>query len=337
MKYALPGIAVVLVATAPARALSQTAPEHVVEICDDGVDNDADGFTDCIDQDCSTFAFCAASASPPPAPPAPSPENTLAACRDGVDNDADGFTDCTDQDCLILTMCAQPGQPWDPYGAPRPARKPHVSRGGIGFLVPVMVFGQANHELELSDEWGSYTQEMKFKSKATAGIGLFGEKLVHPRFAIGGEAVLIFPEPDEIKFKVCESGWGCESYPWEPSPISDTSIIFTAALRMKWPIPAGQWLAVYPLLSLGLLNVTARWDDADGDSFNYLGATWSAGMGMEFYTPAPVTPFMEIRYLGGFGVNTEKGKNDNPAYGEETKKDQGILNSVLVSFGTRFM
>ena len=35
---------------------------------------------------------------------------------------------------------------------------------------------------------------------------------------------------------------------------------------------------------------------------HYLGAAYSAGLGVEFRTPAPVTPFVEVRYEGGFGA-----------------------------------
>jgi len=51
------------------------------EICDDGIDNDEDGYTDCADFDCSDLEECQ--------------EN----CSDGIDNDGDGYTDCFDFDC----------------------------------------------------------------------------------------------------------------------------------------------------------------------------------------------------------------------------------------------
>ncbi|HPF97240.1 MAG TPA: hypothetical protein PLZ00_07470, partial [Mangrovimonas sp.] len=47
-----------------------------VEICNDGLDNDGDGFTDCEDNDCNCEI-----------------------CDDGLDNDGDGFIDCEDVDC----------------------------------------------------------------------------------------------------------------------------------------------------------------------------------------------------------------------------------------------
>jgi len=58
-------------------------------ICDDGADNDGDGFTDCDDLDCVGTAAC-------------TPESI---CDDGVDNDGDGFTDCDDFDCTGAPAC----------------------------------------------------------------------------------------------------------------------------------------------------------------------------------------------------------------------------------------
>ena len=57
------------------------------EICNDGIDNDGDGFVDCADFDCaeSTEIECN--------------------CNDGIDNDGDGFTDCDDFDCEGNSNC----------------------------------------------------------------------------------------------------------------------------------------------------------------------------------------------------------------------------------------
>lgn len=63
--------------------LNQSAYPGAVEICDDGIDNNNNGFKDCEDFSCDGSAACI------------SPE----ICNDGVDNDGDGFTDCDDFDC----------------------------------------------------------------------------------------------------------------------------------------------------------------------------------------------------------------------------------------------
>ena len=58
------------------------------EICNDGIDNDGDGFTDCDDFDCDSDPNC---------------NNEI--CDDGIDNDGDGFTDCEDFDCNSFSGC----------------------------------------------------------------------------------------------------------------------------------------------------------------------------------------------------------------------------------------
>ncbi len=86
-------------------------------ICDDGRDNDGDGFTDCDDQDCEFDEACGA-------PNANNMNNVYnnfnnnvnnqnniigpEICDDGEDNDGDGLYDCDD-----LDDCA-----WDPFCAP---------------------------------------------------------------------------------------------------------------------------------------------------------------------------------------------------------------------------
>lgn len=61
--------------------------------CDDGVDNDDDGQTDCADSDCIGDEAC---------------PTTETDCADGVDNDNDGQTDCADTlDCGATPTCPE--------------------------------------------------------------------------------------------------------------------------------------------------------------------------------------------------------------------------------------
>jgi subtilisin-like proprotein convertase family protein len=63
------------------------------EICDDTIDNDGDGQTDCADTDCAAFPAC----------------NPEVMCNDTVDNDGDGATDCADSDCATAPNCSPEG------------------------------------------------------------------------------------------------------------------------------------------------------------------------------------------------------------------------------------
>lgn len=68
-------------------------PGTAVElVCNDGLDDDNDGSTDCDDSDCNADPTC------------PQPE----VCDDNVDNDFDGDTDCADSQCFADASCPQP-------------------------------------------------------------------------------------------------------------------------------------------------------------------------------------------------------------------------------------
>jgi hypothetical protein len=59
--------------------------------CNDNVDNDIDGDTDCADDDCVGTPSC-----------------TETSCNDSADNDGDGDTDCDDSDCIGIDPCPGP-------------------------------------------------------------------------------------------------------------------------------------------------------------------------------------------------------------------------------------
>jgi len=60
------------------------------EDCTDLVDNDLDGFLDCLDPDCAANPLC------------------IEVCNDGIDNDTDGAIDCVDGDCACTAGCPAP-------------------------------------------------------------------------------------------------------------------------------------------------------------------------------------------------------------------------------------
>ena len=65
------------------------------EVCDDGADNDADGYTDCEDWDCDDDPACEGASG------------SDEVCDDGADNDGDSYIDCDDFDCADDDACAE--------------------------------------------------------------------------------------------------------------------------------------------------------------------------------------------------------------------------------------
>jgi cysteine-rich repeat protein len=66
-------------------------PIPEAELCDDRLDNDFDGLTDCDDGDCTRVPSCETIA--------------LEDCSNGVDDDRDLFVDCEDNDCIGASGC----------------------------------------------------------------------------------------------------------------------------------------------------------------------------------------------------------------------------------------
>ncbi|MBM4387477.1 MAG: hypothetical protein FJ088_07030 [Deltaproteobacteria bacterium] len=65
--------------------------------CEDNIDNDSDGYTDCSDFDCSENEKCK--------------EQIEVICNDGNDNDNDGNKDCDDEDCKLSASCVTSDKP----------------------------------------------------------------------------------------------------------------------------------------------------------------------------------------------------------------------------------
>jgi hypothetical protein len=65
------------------------------EICNDGIDNDGDGKTDCTDRECKKDPACGGG----------NPPGNPEVCDDGIDNDGDGKVDCTDRECKKDPAC----------------------------------------------------------------------------------------------------------------------------------------------------------------------------------------------------------------------------------------
>ena len=83
--------------------------EASVTECGDGVDNDCDGYTDCVDRNCSCVGRCGGYVA---GCACRGPEATNGACGDGVDNDCNSFTDCMDFACSrnpAVSVCGDGG------------------------------------------------------------------------------------------------------------------------------------------------------------------------------------------------------------------------------------
>ncbi|MCA9622785.1 MAG: hypothetical protein KC731_27385 [Myxococcales bacterium] len=79
----------------------EPSAESTEEACSDGMDNDGDGWIDCVDLDCQPGPPVQLQACLPDG----MPEDTDDRCSDGIDNDENGFTDCQDFDCDFSARC----------------------------------------------------------------------------------------------------------------------------------------------------------------------------------------------------------------------------------------
>ncbi|MHC5091204.1 MAG: CE1 family esterase, partial [Planctomycetota bacterium] len=85
-------------------------PPATETVCDDGIDDDCDGYTDCDDIDCDSdpacqSSYCGDGTCDPGEDPCNcsddcgTPPATETNCTDGIDEDCDGQADCDDADC----------------------------------------------------------------------------------------------------------------------------------------------------------------------------------------------------------------------------------------------
>lgn len=79
--------------------------ENTATTCNDGMDNDCDGFVDCADRNCSCVGTCEPIVV---GCMCGAPESTNTTCGDRVDNDCNSFVDCADFSCSrtpAVTVC----------------------------------------------------------------------------------------------------------------------------------------------------------------------------------------------------------------------------------------
>ncbi len=204
---------------------------------------------------------------------------------------------------------------------PVEAVTPYVTeRGGFGAYFLLMGVSRASQftETSLGDGQGRYQLD------PAGGFGIFGEYLVSPRVALGGEFVFAFPDVDDTQARSRPSGGSWSDWTaWTYCGTCDNGILFMMSFRARFPIQVHPWVRVYPLIALGLGTYTARYNTVFGieqDNENWVGAGWSVGFGVEVSTPVLVTPFLEVRYIGGVGGNTDRPSN--------VDRDTLLLNSL---------
>jgi hypothetical protein len=89
-------------------------PLPTPEICNNHIDDDNNGKTDCADPACSAYPLCL----PPP---------QIEICNNGIDDNGNGKVDCADPACVSASNCVQPPEEKPPEGA----KTPEVCNNGV--------------------------------------------------------------------------------------------------------------------------------------------------------------------------------------------------------------
>lgn len=129
--------------------------------CDDGEDNDGDGFTDCTDQGCWGTSACIEG-------------DESGDCGDGLDNDQDGWVDCDDQDCWGLEGCAEGETDAD---ADADADTDTDSDADADTDVDILVYVNellASNSSTNADEGGGYDDWFELYNASDVGVSLDG-------------------------------------------------------------------------------------------------------------------------------------------------------------------
>jgi hypothetical protein len=182
---------------------------------------------------------------------------------------------------------------------------------GLGLYGSFAVFGQALSELKTA----SGREKTVWYGQLTGGVTVFGEYLIVPFLALGGEFSVFFPktkeiEPDGGSRVECEY---CEN-----------SFLFSLMARAKFPLRVAQQASLYPIIFLGYGAYMNREKDESARWYHGLGA--GAGIGLEDYTPF-ATPFFEIRYHFLAGWHRSDGGSETGTL---------LLHSVTLNLGIRF-
>jgi hypothetical protein len=248
--------------------------EDTPQACQDGVDNDADGYADCADQDCTFFVVCSQ-------PPAPGPTT-------------------------------QPGAAAEPEPVPKPPKR--RSKGGIGiFFAPTFVLA-SKHHFQTKVPYGteSYDEDWDYAA-FSPGVGLFGEYAATKIFTIGFEGFLAFPKLETLKITKGGGAYdGMEFECWEDiNKECGRDVLFTGLVRFKLTIPAGV-AEPYPIFGVGLsvYSIGERdYDVVTGEkvkAITMVGPSAAVGFGVQFNAASFFVPYLELRYLFDININKKK-------------------------------
>ncbi len=193
-----------------------------------------------------------------------------------------------------------------------------VGVGVFGILIPA-------HQGKLHTEWSGGDDDDSIKLKpVTGGFGLFFEYKIRkifpkpailPYLAVGFELLFAFPKVAEIGGVDCNN---CER-----------DVFFGFNARLRLPIVLRSFVAIYPLFSIGVSNITDRRENDDAD--NYTGVDLTLGGGVEFYPIKYLFPFLEIRYLFGAGWD----KTESAFIGDVDARV--YYHAMLIIIGIRFL
>jgi hypothetical protein len=191
---------------------------------------------------------------------------------------------------------------------------PGGKRAGFGFYGSFLVVDRASVALESEADQTWY-------GRLTGGIGLFGEYLILPTFALGLEGFLFFPTVKEIEVAGSARA-ACET--------CELSFLYGVLARAKLPFRIIPQASLYPILVTGYCGYSHR---VEGDrAYNYHGICAGGGAGIEDYTPA-ATVFFDIRYVflaGWF----DPGRENHPD--EDAVKARLMVHSLTLNLGLRF-
>jgi hypothetical protein len=203
-------------------------------------------------------------------------------------------------------------EPQPLWGSEKPKKEkprfPGGRRGGFGIYGALIPFDRGLNS--------SSHDDIDWYGQFTGGIGLFGELLVAPVFALGLELFVAFPKVEQVKI-----GGGDK----EDCSDCEQDFIVNFVARSKFVIRAAKKISLYPLVLFGYSDYISRAENRK--DYNFHGIAFGLGAGIEGYAGSAVTPFFELRYLLNAGWHEEESVNVKMAL---------VHHELALNFGLRF-